>query len=354
MRIAIVAPLEVRVPPLAYGGTELVISILTEGLVRRGHDVTLFASGDSVTRAKLVSVVPQFLWRSGAKNSSPLSLLNIVQALERANDFDIIHNHTSFEGFATAGLVKKPVLTTLHGGLESDLLALFKYYKGWYNTISRSAKSLLPPKDRFAGVIYNTIDCSAYPFNGAERDDYLLYFSRFSPQKGPHIAVQIARKLNKRLIMAGSLHPNDREYFDSKVLPYIDGRLIKYEGEVTHARKKELLANAQCLLAPITWPEPFGLFMVEAMACGTPVVAMNYGSASELISHGKTGFIANTIEEMINAISKVDKIEPWDCRKRVTQYFDAPILVENYLQAYQRVIEEENINLIETPLTLSR
>jgi glycosyltransferase involved in cell wall biosynthesis len=355
MRIAMIAPIEVRVPPVAYGGTELVVSILTEELIRLGHDVTLFASGDSITRANLVSIVPQFLWRSCVKNSSsPLSLLNVIQALERAENFDIIHNHTSFEGLATAGLIKTPVLTTLHGGLDRELLTLFKYYKGWYNTISKSAKSLLPPKGRFAGVIYNAIDCAAYPFNSGERDDYLLYLSRLSPQKGTHLAIEVAQKLKRRLIIAGSVHSVDRDYFVTQILPHIDGKMIIYEREVSNMRKKELLANAQCLLAPITWPEPFGLFMVEAMACGTPVIAMNRGSANEIVFHGKTGFLVNSIEEMIDAIQKVDEIDPWTCRQRVMQYFNAPVMTNNYLQAYRQIIEEKDADMIKSRLIVRK
>ncbi len=173
MRIAMIAPLELRVPPIAYGGTELVVSLLTEELVSRGHDITLFASGDSITRARLESVCPHSL-RGSDKDKGILNLLNTVSCLQRADQFDIIHNHTTVEGMSTAGLVKTPVLTTLHGDLNGDFRTLFTHYQGWYNAISGSAQSLLPEKERFAGVIYNAIDCASYPFNAGERDDYLL------------------------------------------------------------------------------------------------------------------------------------------------------------------------------------
>jgi glycosyltransferase involved in cell wall biosynthesis len=205
MRIAMIAPLEMRVPPLAYGGTELVVGLLTEELVRRGHDVTLFASGDSVTRARLASICPTFLQGSG-RDAGILTMLNVVSCLQRADEFDIIHNHTCFEGLATAGLARSPVLTTLHGGLSGDWLLLFERYQGWYNTISQSAKSLLPPKERFASVIYNAIDCTSYPFNGGGRDDYLLFLSRISEEKGPHLAIEVARRLEMRLLIAGNVH----------------------------------------------------------------------------------------------------------------------------------------------------
>jgi glycosyltransferase involved in cell wall biosynthesis len=336
-----IAPLEIRVPPVAYGGIELVVSMLTEELVRRGHDVTLFASGDSITKAKLVAVVSEF-FRKSERISPALSLLNVVSCLERADDFDMIHNHTGVEGFATAGIVKTPMLTTFHGGLEGDLLTLFNHYKGWYNTISQSALRRLPPKDHFAGVIYNAINCVDYPFNGGDHGAYLLFFSRFSPDKGPHLAIQAARKLNIPLILAGNLHPIEHEFFRTQVLPYVDGKMVKYEGEVDDARKKELMANAKCLLAPITWPEPFGLFMIEAMACGTPVIAYNRGAAPEIVRHGETGFVVNSLDEMVDSVKKVGQIDPWKCRQHVLRNFDVPVLADNYLKAYEYVLSESD------------
>jgi glycosyltransferase involved in cell wall biosynthesis len=340
MRIAMVAPLEMRVPPVAYGGTELVVSLLTEGLVQRGHEVTLFASGDSLTSSRLESVCPHFL-RGSERHRGILNLLNVVGCLEQADKFDIIHNHTCLEGLATAGLVKTPVLTTLHGGMSGDWLLLFQHYKGWHNTISRSAKSLLPPKERFVGVIYNSIDCASYPFNGGRRDDYLLFLSRLSPEKGPHLAIEVARKAGARLIIAGNVDAVDREYFRSQVLPHVDGDRVRYAGEADYSLKRELLSGARCLLAPITWPEPFGLFLVEAMACGTPVVTFNRGSAPEVVKHGETGFIVDTLAGMVEAVQRVDRISPRHCRQHVEQRFDVPRMVEDYLRAYEQVLETE-------------
>jgi glycosyltransferase involved in cell wall biosynthesis len=342
MRIAMIAPLEMRVPPLAYGGTELLVSLLTEELVQRGHDVTLFASGDSVTGAKLVSICPSFLRESG-RDVGILTMLNVISCLERAEEFEIIHNHTCFEGLATAGLVKVPVLTTLHGGLSGDWRLLFGHYKGWYNTISHSAKSLLPSKDRFAGVIYNAIDCASYPFNGGGRDDYLLFLSRMSREKGPHLAIEVARRLEMRLILAGNVDTVDQEYFQSQVLPQVDNDLIQYVGEVDQARKRELLCRARCLLASITWPEPFGLFMVEAMACGTPVVAFNRGAAPEVVRHGITGYVVETVAEMAEAVQKVPQISPSSCRRHVEENFSMSRLADDYLAAYQRILEAEGL-----------
>lgn len=339
MRIGMIAPLEMRVPPVGYGGTELVVSLLTEELVRRGHDVTLFASGDSQTRAELVAGCECFL-RGSDRDRAILSMLNVTACLERADDFDLIHNHTCLEGLATAGLVRTPVLTTLHGGLVGDARLLFERYRGWYNTISRSAKSLLPRKRGFAGVVYNAIDCASHPFDPAPRDAArpLLFLSRISREKGPHLAIEVARRLGERLLVAGNIDDVDRDYFASEVAPGIDGERIVYLGEADAARKRELLAGARCLLAPITWDEPFGLFMIEAMASGTPVVAMRRGSAPEVVSSGVTGFVVDSVEEMADAVRRIGGIDPAACRRWVESRFDVPRMVDSYLAVYARVL----------------
>jgi glycosyltransferase involved in cell wall biosynthesis len=334
-----ISPLEMRVPPIAYGGTELVVSLLAEELIRRGHDVTLFASGDSITSARLVSVCPHFLRGSG-RDAGILTMLNVVSCLEKANEFDIIHNHTCFEGLATAGLIKTPMLTTLHGGLEGDRLELFAHYKGWYNTIRQSAKSLLPDKEQFVGVIYNAIDVKSYPLNGSGREPHLLFLSRISYEKGPHLAIEVAKKSRRRLIIAGNVHPVDEEYFRTMVMPGVDGDQIQYVGEADYHRKRELLGQAYCLLAPITWAEPFGLFFAEAMACGTPVVVFNRGSAPEVVKHGETGFVVDTVDEMVDAIGNVHQIDKRKCREYVERRFDVPRMADDYLAAYERILSE--------------
>jgi len=341
MRIAMVAPLEMRVPPVGYGGTELVVSLLTEELVRRGHEVTLFASGDSRTTAELVPGGPRFL-RGSQRNKAILSLLNVVACLERAEEFDLIHNHTCLEGLATAGLVRTPVLTTLHGGLSGDWLLLFERYRGWYNTISRSAKSLLPPKERFAGVIYNAIDCASFPWPPRKQREFLLSLSRISPEKGTHHAIEVARRRREALVIAGNVDDVDRPYFESEVLPRIDGELIHYHGEADAGAKRELLSRARCLLAPITWDEPFGLFLAEAMACGTPVVAFRRGAVPEVVEHGVTGFVVDSLDEMTQAIDRLGEISPRACRQRVEERFDVPRMVDDYLEAYERILAASN------------
>ena len=339
MRIGIISPLEMRVPPVAYGGTELIVSLLTEEYVKRGHDVTLFASGDSVTQARLVSICSHCL-RGSDRDKAILNMLNAVSCIERADQFDIIHNNTQLEGMSIARLVKTPMLTTLHGNLNGDLLLLFNHYTGWYNTISLSAKSLLPEKERFAGVIYNAIDVDAFPFDGSRTKSYLLFLSRISHEKGPHLAIEVAKKVGMRLIIAGNVDKTDEQYFRKEILPKIDGDQIKYVGEADFNQKIELMLGAYCLLAPIAWPEPFGLFMVEAMACGAPVIVLNHGSASEVVRHRETGFVVNNLTEMADAVEKIDDIDRAECRKHVKQRFDAPRMAEDYLRTYERIMAE--------------
>jgi len=342
VRIAMVAPLEMRVPPVAYGGTELVVSLLTEELVRRGHDVTLFASGDSLTSATLVPGSPRFLRGSGL-DAGIYTMLNVMACFERASEFDIIHNHTCFEGLATAGLIKTPVLTTLHGNLEGDWRLLFERYKGWYNTISRSAARLLPPQPRCVGVIYNAIDVDSYPFNPGPRGDHLLYLSRISEEKGPHLAIEVAKRLGRRLIIAGNVHPVDEPFFRAKVLPQVDGDKVVYVGEADYHMKRRLFAEAACLLAPITWDEPFGLFLIEAMACGTPVIAIGRGSVPEVVEDGRTGFVVDSIDAMAEAVRRVHEISPYDCRSHVQSRFNVGRMTDEYLAAYRRIVAAEEL-----------
>jgi glycosyltransferase involved in cell wall biosynthesis len=346
MRIAIISPLDIRVPPAGYGGTELVVSLLTEELVQRGYDVTLFASGDSVTNAKLRSVYPKFL-RGSKQNGEILNTVNVLNCLEQADQFDIVHNHVLLEGMAAAGLAKTPMLTTLHGNLDEIGELLFQRYAGWYNTISWACKARLPKKEGFAGVVYNAIDVPSYPFNGSKRDPHLLFLSRISFEKGTHLAIEVAKRSERRLIIAGNININDEEYFKTAVLPHVDGEQIQYVGEADYQRKRELMAAAHCLLAPITWPEPFGLFMIEAMACGTPVVAFDRGAAPEVIRHRKTGFVVDNMEQMVEAIEEAAQIDPLRCREHVEREFSASRMVNEYIRAYTSILPPLRENSIE-------
>ena len=343
MRIGMIAPLEMRVPPVAYGGIELVVSLLTEELVRRGHDVTLFASGDSVTHAQLVSCSPTSLRGTDAARDT-LNAMNVSACLARAGSFDVIHNHTGCDGMAVAGLAGPPMLSTLHGIPDDDWPTVFAHYQGWYNTLSWSFKRRLPFKPGFVGVIYNGLDVDSYPFTGSMgRGDHLLFLSRISREKGAHLAISVARKLGRRLVLAGNVASHDAEYFRTSVLPWIDGDQVQYVGEVDYNRKREVLQQPHCLLAPLTWDEPFGLFMVEAMACGTPVVGLNRGSISEVVRHGETGFVVDTLAEMATAVGRVDSIDRWRCRLDAQRRFDYRTMVDRYVAAYERVTSEARV-----------
>ncbi len=336
MRIGMIAPLEFRLPPIAYGGSEQVVSLLTEELVRRGHRVTLFATGDSVTNAELVSGAPYGL-RGTNRDKNVLNMLNAAACMERAVEFDVIHNHVPLEGMPLAALVETPVLTTFHGGFAGDWARLYNSYKGWYNTISKSASSLLELHDRYVGVIYNAIDVDSYPYNPDEREDFALFLSRISHEKGPDIAIEAAIRGGFRLVIAGNVDEPDKEFFESRVLPLVDDDQIQYVGEADAGTKRDLYSRARFLLAPITWEEPFGLFLAEAMACGTPVIAFNRGAAPEVIEDGVTGYIVEDIEAMVDAVLRIDRIDPASCRKRVEDRFNVERMTDDFLAAYEAI-----------------
>ncbi|MBI4318016.1 MAG: glycosyltransferase family 4 protein [Chloroflexi bacterium] len=340
MRIAQVAPLQERVPPERYGGTEAVVHVLTEELVRRGHQVTLFASGDSITSAELVSVWPHSLRTARhIVNQQPYEWLHAGAALEMAEQFDILHNHQGELMIAMSRLVTTPMLTTTHNPASKDLRFAWQYYQGFYNTVSKAAKRGMPYPN-WVGAIYNAIDVASFPFSD-RKDDYMLFVGRMSADKGPHTAIDVAKRLGRKLLIAGKVGVEDEEHFENVVKPMIDGKVVEFLGEADSTMKRHLYAGASCVLFPITWNEPFGLVIIEAMACGTPVVAFNAGAVPELLVHGETGFIVNDIDEMIQAVRRVDRIDPRRCRDHVAQHFDAPRLADDYLAAYQFVLEQD-------------
>lgn len=351
MKIAMIAPLEIRVPPKTYGGIELVVSLLTEALIRRGHDVTLFASGDSVTGAKLVPGSERFLRGSDKSLEEKVALekRNVMACLERASEFDIINLHFLGEGFALERLLlcgssRTPVLATLHGPhreLDGRDRQLFLAYPGWYSTISLSTKQLLPEKEKFVGVTYNAIDCQSYPFNDGAREGHLLFLGSLTPNKAPHLAIEVARRLGRKLLLIGVVYEPAREYFQTKVEPEIDGDLIKYVGEVDEQQKRKLLAQADCLLAPIAWQEGFGMYYIEAMASGVPIVTFRRGSAQEVVSHNETGFVVepDNVADMAAAVMNVPHIDRAQCRRRVEERFSVNAMVDTYLKKYRCILE---------------
>ncbi len=341
MRILQVAPLWERVPPPAYGGTEAVVGLLADGLVKRGHDVVLRASGDSITLAELRSPYPRSLRTAeGLQSTIPYELAHVADALRDAPDFDIVHNHTGEMLMAFADLIDVPVLTTTHGNLTPDSRFIWERYRGFYNTISRAQARYITgfPHARFAGVVHNAIDVRTYPFR-ADKEDYLLCLARVSPEKGTHVAIEVARRLDMPLIIAGKVDRVDVDYFRTVVEPQIDGKQIRFFGEADAAAKRRLYAGARCLLTPIGWEEPFGLVMPEAMACGTPVITFARGAAPEIVVDGETGFLVHNVDEMVEAVRRIGEIDPRRCRAHVEEHFDGPVMADAYIRVYERILE---------------
>jgi glycosyltransferase involved in cell wall biosynthesis len=343
MRIAQVAPLAERVPPPGYGGIELVIGHLTDELVRRGHDVTLFASGDSQTLARLESVAPQaFRLNSSLAEPAVYEILQLKRVLEQAEEFDIIHFHTGFPALPWAERLKTAVVHTLHGRFTEDNRKIFTQYpRQSYISIS-NAQQKFAPNLNYVQTVYNGINPEDYPFYArAVQPPYLAFLGRMSPEKGPQHAIAIAKQIGLPLRMAGKIDQVDQEFFQQEIEPQIDGKQIQYLGEVEHDQKVELIGNAAITLFPITWPEPFGLVMAESMCTGTPVIAMNLGSVSEVIVHGKTGFICESIDEMIAAIPKALELDRQACHDYVLSRFSIAEMVNGYEAAYKQAITEQ-------------
>lgn len=342
MRIAQVAPLWERVPPPAYGGIELVVGLLTDELVRRGHEVTLFASGDSISLAKLESVHPRALrLDKTVKEYDVYGMLQLGKVYERASEFDIIHSHMGHLALPYANLVKTPTVHTLHGVFTPDNEKLYVHaQKQPYISISNSQRE---PRLNLncAATVYNGIDTSTYEFHPqSQNPPYLAFLGRISPEKGTHLAIEIAKRSGWRLKMAGKVDVVDVKYFEQEIKPHIDGKQIEYLGEANHQQKNELMGGAVATLFPITWREPFGLVMIESMVSGTPVIAMELGSTREVIAHGKTGFLCHSVDECIAAIAKAAQLNRQDCREHVENNFSVQRMTDGYEAVYRQILEK--------------
>ncbi len=342
MRIAQIAPLWERVPPLTYGGIELVVSLLTDELVRRGHEVTLFASGDSITLAELDAVHPQALRTDRTiKEHGIYDMLNVSRVYEQADQFDIIHSHVGCSALPYANLVKTPTVHTLHGIFTPDNEKLFTHARRQpYISISNSQRE--PRLNlNYVGTVYNGINTSIYDFYAqAEHPEYLAFLGRISPEKGTHLAIEIAKNAGLPLKIAGKVDVVDVEYYETLVKPHIDGEQIQYLGEANHAQKCELMGGAIATLFPITWREPFGLVMVESMVLGTPVIAMKLGSTTEVIVDGETGFLCDRIEEMVKAVDKVTQLSRMKTREHVLKNFSRERMTQGYLEIYEKILAQ--------------
>lgn len=347
MKIALLAPPYLSVPPKAYGGTEKIVSLLADGLVDLGHDVTLFATGDSRTRAKLSSIYPVELGNSGLTKYSPfLPMLHFETCFRRAGEFDLIHNHAQYLPMFMAEFVKTPVVHTMHGTMyageipdeKRKVLLNFKHQR--FVSISKNQKEGFAELN-FVGTVYNGLDTSEYSYVEKPRGNYLLWIGRITAKKGPMEAIEVAKKLNKPLVMAAAIDPVDMPFFEREVKPKIDGKKISYIGEISHKGIDSLYGNACATLFPISWHEPFGLVMIESMVCGTPVVAYNTGSVPEVIEDGKTGFVVDQnvgIDGLVHAVREIERIQRGDCRARVLAKFSKEKMVADYVEVYKKVI----------------
>jgi glycosyltransferase involved in cell wall biosynthesis len=343
MRIAQIAPLWEKVPPPGYGGIELVVGNLTDELVKRGYEVTLFASGDSETLAELKSIVPCALRLDpSVEEPTVYELIQLGVVNDMAKEFDLIHFHTGLTALPFIPMMKTAVVQTLHGRFTPDNYKIFDRYAHLSYISISDAQRQAAPHLNYLSTVYNGIKVEAHPYQAQpENPPYLAFLGRISPEKGPHHAIEIARATGLPLKMAGKVDKVDREYYEREIAPHIDGKNIEYLGELYHQEKSELLGKAAVTLFPITWPEPFGLVMVESMSTGTPVVAMNFGSVSEVIAHQKTGWICSSLEEMIAAVPQAMELDRRQCRNYAEQFFSITKMVDGYEATYRRTIEEK-------------
>jgi glycosyltransferase involved in cell wall biosynthesis len=334
MKIAILSPISWRTPPRKYGPWEQVASSIAEGLVEKGMDVTLFATGDSITKGKLESVCERSYSEDPEMDPKVWECLHISHLMEQADKFDLIHNNFDFLPLTYSGLIKTPMLTTIHGFSSQKILAVYKKYNttNTYVSISNSDRS---PEIDYAATVYNGINTNEFTFC-PEVKDYLLFFGRIHPEKGTAESIQIATKSGRKLIISGLIQ--HQEYFDNKIKPFINDDDIVYIGNSGPEERDKLLGEAYALLHPISFEEPFGLSVVESMLCGTPVIAFNKGSMPELILNGETGFLVNNVDEAAEVVNDINSIDRKYCRDYAFSKFSREKMVEGYLDVYSKII----------------
>ena len=336
MRVAVLSPIAWRTPPRHYGPWESVVSLLTEGLVKRGIDVTLFATGDSETKGRLVAICPRGYEEDKEILPKVWECLHISRLFEDGDEFDLIHNHFDYLPLTYIPMTSTPVLTTIHGFSSPKILPVFRKYDGkaHYVSISDADRS---PELTYEATIHHGIDLNRFTFR-PEAGEYLLFFGRIHNDKGAREAIEIARMVGRKLLLAGIVQ--DEAYFERYVEPFLDGEKIAYVGSVGPERRDDLLGRAYALLDPIQFDEPFGLSVVEAMACGTPVIAFRRGSMPEVVSDGRSGYLVSSTEEAARALRRVPDLDRVECRRWVEERFSADRMVEDYLTVYRKIVEE--------------
>ncbi len=347
MRIAQVAPLSESVPPKHYGGTERIVSYLTEELVRQGHDVTLFASGDSATRARLVAACRRSLrLNDRCIDWMAHHVLMLEQVFQRAHEFDVVHFHIDYLHFPLSRRASVPHVTTLHGRLDlPDLVPLYEQFRDMpVLSISNAQREPLPWAN-WQATIYHGLPEDLFRFR-PKPGSYLAFLGRISPEKRVDRAIEIAKRSGIPLKVAAKVDPVDKDYFEREIEPLLRDSAVEYLGEISDEEKDQFLGNAYALLFPIDWPEPFGLVMIEAMACGTPVIAYDGGAVSEVIEEGRTGFIVKGLEDAAEAVRRVPELSRACCREAFEKRFTAARMASNYLQVYERVIRRYSENAL--------
>lgn len=336
MKIAILSSIAWRTPPRKYGPWEQVASNIAEGLIDKGMDVTLFATGDSVTKGKLTSVYETPYNEDTEIDAKVAECLHISNLMEQADDFDIIHNNFDFLPLTYSKLISTPMVTTIHGFSSTKILPIYKKYDSSTYFVSISDSDRNPELD-YTATVYNGINVKDFTYNH-EPSEYLLFFGRIHPEKGVYESIKIAKESKRKLIISGLIQ--DQEYFNTRVKPFVNDNDIIYVGNSGPEERNRLLGNAYALLHPISFDEPFGMSVAEAMMCGTPVIAYNRGSMAELILDKKTGFLVNSTDEAVNAILKVKNINRKDCRQWAASAFSSEKMVEGYLEVYDRILGE--------------
>ena len=349
MKILLISTCWNSTPPHGYGPSEEIANAITNGLIRLGHDVTLFATGDSQTKAKLA-----YQFKEYPSVFDPLSEIKHVDAafqFAASQDFDIIHNQDASYGIRKCLSLKTPHITRMSWlgdkKLKTFMCSLTKrqYNRLKFTAISQRQRDLIPYLN-WVATIYNGLEIDDFPFDPQRRGEFLLFLGRINEEKGVDIAVEVALKTSIPLVIAGIVRPEWQAFFDTKIKPYIDGKNIRWVGKADQALKRELYTKALAFLMPIRWEEPFGIVMVEAMACGVPVIAFRRGSVPEIIKHTKTGFVVDTADGMVEALQKVSLINPADCREHVATNFSSTAMTQGYIQVYQKLLQSwENQNV---------